>query len=315
MLSEMRNDEASYECRDFAASDFNELRSCLERLGSPAPGRVRVFRGQTRRYRNEGHDVLLSARHRRGALPIRQDWVAAAQNAIFGQSIPRRIPREYEETWLPAVLQHYGPGSFYLDVTGDPRIAVWFALNSFRSCQSEAQFFVSGAPYSLTINWSWYEPIEFPFTESHEPIIYVFDVLRWPGIGQPCHGDLVAVSDLRDGQRLFHRATRLESQSACLVYASPHAFFGPDLGRQIRARICLTHDFQEQVSMFRLRDLFPAPSNDPCYSVLLALPLNPSSRDRGETSALEIPCYVSSHPPRNDEADEFVCRLHTRYGI
>lgn len=307
MLSKMRNDEAGYERRDFAASNFSELQSCLERLGSPAPGHVRVFRGQTRRYRNDGHDVLLAAGHRRGALPINSDWLAAARAAVFGQSTPRRIPREYEETWLPAVLQHYGPGSFYLDVTADLRIAMWFALNRFRSCQFEAQFVITGATYPLKIHWSWYEPVEFPLSEIHEPIIYVFDVLRWPGIGQPCHGDLVSVSDLSDGQRLFHRATRLESQSACLIYAAPHAFFGPDLGHQIRAGICLTHDFQEQVSMFRLRDLFPPPSDDPCYSVLLALPLNSSSSG---TSPLDIPCYISSHPPTDDEADEFISRLH-----
>jgi hypothetical protein len=282
---------------------------------APAPGRVRVFRGQTRRYRNEGHDVLIAARHRREPAYISPDWVAAARAAIFGPLIPIRIPREYEETWLPAVLQHYGPGSFYLDVTGDLRIAMWFALNSFRSHQSEERFFISGATYSVTVRWSWYQPVEFPFKESYEPVDYVFDVLRWPGLGQPSHGDLVAVSDLSDGQRLLHRASRLERQSACLLYASPDAFFGPDLAPQTRARICLTRDFRELVSMFRIGDLFPAPSDDPCYSALLAVPLNTSNRDRTETPSLEIPCYVSSHPPPDDEADEFVSRLHMRYGI
>ena len=304
-----------HEPRDFFPSSFKELQSCLERLGSPAPGHIRVFRGQTRRYRNEGRDVLLAARHRRGAANIKPDWVSAARAAIFGQLRPARIAREFEETWLPAVLQHYGPGSFYLDVTSDLRVAMWFALNSFRSLRSEERFFISGASYSVTIYWSWYEPIELPFGEEYEPVVYVLDVLRWPGLGQPSHGDLVAVSDLRDGQRLLHRATRLEKQSACLLYASPDAFFGPDLAPQTRARICLNRDFRERDSMFRIKDLFPAPSDDPCYSVLLALPLDKSNQNGTETSSLEIPCYISSHPPPNDEADEFVSRFHIRYGI
>jgi hypothetical protein len=305
----------SHEPTDFFPASLSELQSCLEGLGPPAPGRVRVFRGQTRRYRNEGRDVLLAARHRRGAGSINSDWALAAQGAIFGPLKPARIPTEFEETWLPAILQHYGPGSFYLDVTSELRIAMWFALNSFRSHRVEEQFFISGAAYSVAVYWSWYEPIGFPFREGYEPVVYVFDALRWPGLGRPSHGDLVAVSDLSDGQRLLHRATRLERQSACLLYASPDAFFGPDLGAHIRARICLTSDFQERDSMFRIGDLFPAPSNDPCYSVLLALPLNRLNRDGGETSSLEVPCYVSSYPPANDEADEFVSRFHMRYGI
>ena len=306
----------AHEHTDYVASTVDELQSCLDHLGPPPPGRLRVFRGQTRRYRNAGRDVLLAARYRPDQDQVNPDWVAAARTAILGQLMPVQIPREYDETWVPAILQHYGPGSYYLDVTTEPKIAIWFALNTFKSQHSEQLFYTGKVTSSVRIRWAWYQNVESTFIKCYEPVLYVFDALRWSGFGKPAHGDLVAVSDLYDGQRLLHRATRLEKQSAYLLYASPDAFFGPDLGYLARTTIRLIGDFREHLSLFRsIRDVFPLPTNDPCYAVLLALPMNGSGDSREDTLPLEVPCYVSGHPPPADEVDEFISRLHIKYAI
>lgn len=60
-----------------------ELNGILERLGQPARGLMRVFRGQTRRFIKPNGDVLLAALHRPGSRGYDVHWSSAVQLAAF----------------------------------------------------------------------------------------------------------------------------------------------------------------------------------------------------------------------------------------
>jgi hypothetical protein len=160
---------------------------------------------------------------------------------------------------------------------------------------------------STVIRWAWYELLK---PDAADPVLYVFDVVRWPGIGTPVHGDLVAVSQLPNGQRLQHRATRLQRQSAYLLGANPKALFGPDLAHLLRAVIPLSigsgdSDFDDRPT----GEMFPRPTEDPCYAALLTLPMERPSASVPFGHSLHLPCYVSTGDIPESEIAEFVSHM------
>lgn len=307
------------QCRQ--AGSMSELAGELAELRPPL-GTVRVYRGQTKRWRKAGRDSLLPALHRNATATYDTEWMAAAQRAAFSSPIDEQDSGDYNDVWLPALLQHYGPGSRFLDVTADLGVALWFALNRSRFKEAKLQLFFSGVPTDVVLQSCWHESIQSVEDDQVKPVIYVFDAFRWPGFGTPGHADLVAVRSLPVGQRLLHRATRLEAQAAYLLYAAPHSVFGADLVGSLRAIITLTTTFRVEgtLASWKTRDLFPPPAMDPCYASLLNVPLILDSTAKQYMHRLKIPCYVSS-PDATEissesrsgdglEIDDFVSRLH-----
>jgi hypothetical protein len=72
-----------------------DLHRALAKLGEPASGRVRVFRGQTRRYSGPMHDSVLASRHRSSAISITKEWLTSTQAAAFGR-LPGDLQTETE---------------------------------------------------------------------------------------------------------------------------------------------------------------------------------------------------------------------------
>ena len=295
-----------------------DLRRALDKLGEPPGGRIRVFRGQTRRYSGPVHDSILASLHRSSTIAITKEWVTLAQEAAFG-CLPggSQIEFEFERVWIPALLQHYGPGSYYVDVTGSLDIALWFALYRFQTQASLERLYFKQQISNVIFNWAWYEKAALPRSSGPGPVVYVFDALTWPGFGEPAHGDLVAVRNLPQGRRLLHRATRLERQDAFLLYAAPDSVFGPDLGHLPRAAFTLAKDFlvPERLRAMTTQDVFPPPGQDNCYSVLLASGLTVKEQDDVYSHALALNCYISGFPPTRSQFEDFMVRFRTEEGL
>jgi FRG domain len=305
-----------------SAGSKEEL-GCLLRERPPELGRVRMYRGQTKRYRKKGQDALLPALHRERRGRYDPTWMMAAQDAVFRNR--KRGSNELSHVWLPALLQHYGPGSFFLDVTAELNVALWFAMHRFYSDSAEMRLQFWGEPATVSIPFAYYEPLTLPFRGEFSPVIYVFDALTWTGFGRPAHSDLVAVKSLPVGQQLLYRATRLDRQSACLLYADPEAFFGPDLAFALRAIVILAEEFEwGDAPIWTTTDLFPFPSKDPCYASLWAIPLEPNVSMHEFNHPLNILWYVSGPEVANVNAqvqvntmgdhtierDDLISRLH-----
>jgi len=105
---------------------------------------------------------------------------------------------------------------------------------------------------------------------------------------------------------------------ASLLYASPAAIDGPDLGSIARARIVLSKRFDPEGSAaLSMSGLSPAPGEDPCYTALLGIPLVSNAEKDRYHHPLMIPCYVSpgagtAENPIEGEVpaiDDFLSRL------
>ena len=110
--------------------DLGSLERFLASLGPPAAGLVRVYRGQTRAY-TAGPDrspLLLPAGARDG---YQKAWDPGYERLVFTYVADcgfyeARGDWKNAIVWMPALLQHYGHGSFFLDVSSDFLIGLWF---------------------------------------------------------------------------------------------------------------------------------------------------------------------------------------------
>lgn len=119
------------EPQEYYVGSMGELYYVLEGLGPPMPETKRVFRGQTRQYlRTTGHPSLLPAASRPGFnRTLDPGWTFTASVLASALQLPQGGGSNDTFVWVPALLQHYGFGSYYLDVSADPLVALWFSLH------------------------------------------------------------------------------------------------------------------------------------------------------------------------------------------
>jgi hypothetical protein len=103
-------------------SSLGELHSIIEELKIHHPGKLLLFRGQT-----VLHPVVRSTLSRTGAVyhPDLERGLGTFAATVFGT---RSSPIE-DYLLRNAVLQHYGLGTHYIDLTEDPAVAAWFAAH------------------------------------------------------------------------------------------------------------------------------------------------------------------------------------------
>ena len=130
----MRENPARRSCAFPSAEvdSYAAIQDFLAHLQPPAPGRKRMFRGQTTGYYDAltGLPKLLPALSRDNSDHTYDPaWLVSIQ--LYSMAIDEHgasTPYDQVYLWGPALLQHYGPGSSYLDVSSDLDTALWFAL-------------------------------------------------------------------------------------------------------------------------------------------------------------------------------------------
>ncbi|MGJ4748483.1 FRG domain-containing protein, partial [Leptospira sp. SA-E8] len=107
---------------------LEELKAAIDLSGPDG-----LFRGQTRHFqREDGSPSLTTTFSRYGCIPdlmIRWQHYACEilKKYVKGRTDTPDLATDQ------AVLQHYGWRSFFLDATGDAKVAAWFASNEYRS--------------------------------------------------------------------------------------------------------------------------------------------------------------------------------------
>lgn len=255
------------------------LRAALDSMGRPSAGRVRVFRGQTREYKDkDGEPLLLPSLSRRSGAPMYDPaWLGAMMSyvAVGGEA---DLARDFVtlRVWAPALVQHYGPGSHYLDVSHDLDVALWFATHDY----IERWFMVEGNPREqlpdaqYAVAWSSDVDPAIARADQGGPIIYVFDIEPWDGRGLPNFGQLVDLLALEPIRHLLDNASRLNAQSAALLFAEASAGEDSGLRSKVAGRIYLAADFDlgEVADLKWVGDIYPGPGADPLYKALLEFP-------------------------------------------
>jgi FRG domain len=278
---------------------YAAIQNFLGQLPPPAAGKKRMFRGQTTGYYDAltGLPKLLPALSRDNSDHTYDPaWLVSIQ--MYTMAIDEHgasTPYEQVYLWGPALLQHYGPGSSYLDVSSDLDTALWFALYK-RHEKWLALPHPSGIPHTHCC--AWHTPADLAEAVI-APVLYIFDAAPWNGEGAPAHGELVELTALNVAGKLPQEARRLQHQVASLLFSDLKHPDGPNLGPEIVAMLFLTPPFDKtSVPSFgrSAGDIFPSPAADPFYRSLLQVPAQLRFEPRRVEHPLYVPCYLDEPP-------------------
>jgi hypothetical protein len=290
--------------RAVRAKSFADIEQAVSDLGPPADGCERLFRGQTAAYRAapDAPPKIVPALAR-GTAESNYDsaWLVRLTHLL--QEVEGKhtdaVPIEFALFWAPALIQHYGPGSFYVDVTYDLATALWFGLHEWH--QRWLSFDVAmgdAAVYRRVQSAAWYTPYEFR-SKSSPPVIFVFDVPVWDGMVIPNFGAVVNLVSGRVGDWLRANAKRLVVQHGALLHANPKLSGESDVASLARLVIELDEDF-DQTTVPRLSrattEVFPPPETDRVYATLLSLSGQIAFQPTRIEHPLGVPWYVDNAP-------------------
>ncbi|MBD9437341.1 hypothetical protein IB223_14655 [Pseudoxanthomonas sp. PXM03] len=229
-----------------------QLKLAIASFGSDA-----LFRGQVAHYqRADGSLSLPTSFQRHGCIPpLMLKWTHYAKKAL------ERHVDGWSDAGDPAtdqaILQHYGWRSFFVDATGDSRVAAWFASQEFvshRSAEMVEDCFEN--PVYLRCDQASYKE------SSDSGHIYVISrrKLRAAGL-EAIHLSEIAT---RDG------APRYVRQDAYMIGSLYDGYLDPSL---VVAHISAPADvLRAHAGSMNTAWLFPEPEDDPIFSELLAMP-------------------------------------------
>ena len=280
-------------------ANYDDITSFLASLGAPTQDTRRVFRGQTRGYVDEksGMPSLLPALARDpGNREVDPAWLVSVElyAATRGETPLSELSFRFIDLWGPALLQHYGPGSSYLDVTADMDVALWFSL-----AKRYERWVSTPTPTGMMrrMRLAWHSDLA--SGQCGESEFYVFDAIPWSGVRAPAHGELVDLLERKGAAEVPEEAMRLRYQNGSLLYCDPGHPQGANLGLRLKGYVRFAADFlRESVPSFgrAITELYPSPGVDPFYKALLAVPaavrFNPTRLEH----PLAIPCYLSHEP-------------------
>ena len=275
---------------------YAELRDFLRRLPAPVAGRKRMFRGQTKSHEEAGRPSLLPALVRGETHTYDPAWLVSIQ--MYSLTVDEHgasTPYDNVYLWGPALLQHYGPGSCYLDVTSDLDVALWFAIYQRHEKWLALQ---PAGKMARSHCVCWHTLIELS-DQAVAPVLYVFDAAPWSGTGSPAHGELVELTTMDVAGKLPREARRLHCQVASLLFSDLGHAQGPDLGPEVvaMARLSRSFDLTTVPAYGRpVAEVFPPPSADSFYHSLMQVPAQLHLDPNRFEDPLAIPCYIERPP-------------------
>lgn len=274
-------------------NDLEHLKRLIQDLPPPTPGYKRVFRGQTNNFPEMLSSTCRPDATTKGFLwklaltkikeihEHHQNSTESAMNYIMNFS-----------TWFEALIQHYGPGSPYLDITSSIEVALWFALNEVKITMQDFWNFEMGHPRI---------PMQFPTLYFYPKVhgsswFYVLDVPLWNGESLPKHGELV---DLSEGPVFVTSCSRVQRQEGGLVYGDKETN-GGDLSCfyacdpiEISRPFSGTTLIDENYAYF-----FPPPNKDEWFERLLKAPLVPHiDKNNGFRYKQSLEVYIITDSP------------------
>lgn len=222
---------------------------CINDILSKHHNERLVFRGQTK-----DRPLIPSMRRGEGDLPspgcipsLTANWHVCAKRLV---SKFKTTPLEGTE--VEAVMQHYGYRSFFVDVTSNPQIALWFALHEFKS--EKAPFHVDEELRSAVFQWAKYSLTSTGF-------VYCIMIPK-----ENANNEYL---DL--GEIMPTCATRIEKQQAGAVFCPRHA---RSIENLVVAKMEIADDgwFRESDQNIKTAELFPPPNSDLFYRCLCTVP-------------------------------------------
>jgi len=169
----------------------------------------------------------------------------------YAQKMVHNLNAEVEQTQIDAVMQHYGYRSFFVDVTSDPEVALWFALHEFRPKKSP--FYIDDELKSAIFQWS-----RFDFSDTG--FVYVI------AISKELTDRYVNLMEV-----LPTAAARIHRQKAGALYCF---YKSKSIDEFVVAKLRISDGgwFRNSASNVATTGLFPLPSVDLFYRQLCTVP-------------------------------------------
>jgi hypothetical protein len=274
-----------------AITSYGELLATLEGLPPPAPGHIRVFRGQNRDF---GAMKPTALRGIRDAEQVWRFYSHQLANALAPDASTQDL--DLVMLWLRAIKQHYGPGTEFLDVTHSPGIAAWFALHAVEYETAEVAYGPPGPfnPHTDVIGVHHlvkHVPYEQP------AVLYVIDALVGSTSGDLEHG---RVFDLAQAPEPFSTSPRITAQQGCLVYADRNVDHGDLASFYVPGtplRIGRPLDGCAEVTALP-SGIFPDVAADEWYRRFVSIPLAPALEKSQSATVYDHPINVSLYLPQ-----------------
>lgn len=231
---------------------LGELKAAIDQYG---PGVL--YRGQTQHYPGSGNAPSLSTSfQRKGCVPdLMIKWAYYAKRAL--QHLVRGWKDTDDIATNQAILQHYGFRSFFLDASGDPRVAAWFASNNFES------------KASVNLVEDCFE----------DPVLLRTLDARFVPTDRMGHVYLICRKALRQSEIQAVHLSEIATHQGAPRYVRQDAYMvGPLTQSGLGGDCILCHItapaevFRDFAGEYSAGWLFPEPSEDPVYRELLAMP-------------------------------------------
>jgi hypothetical protein len=180
-----------------------------------------------------------------GCIPqLTANWSICAKRIVSGFQTAKHSGFE-----IQAIMQHYGYRSLMIDVTSDPKIALWFALHKFTS--EQAPLFIENELRSAVFQWSRYVPCQTGY-------IYM---LKMPKSQDYKYVDLTQI--------MPYAAARVHTQKAAAIVCSRKP--ADDLIIS-KLKVVDSGWFRDSQLDTKTTSLFPLPNVDRFYRKLCTVP-------------------------------------------
>ncbi|POG46000.1 hypothetical protein BV881_18335 [Streptomyces sp. ZL-24] len=259
---------------EFAARSLEEYQRICEALKNRDDGKQVFFRGQVHGYEPQSSEerppVDDEERIRRDLL--RHAWEATAFATLVGSSGGPVSPAA-----VMGVLQHYGFRSWFIDVTDDEMVGLWFARHKYTAsngCAPRPLAKVDDASPEheracidlselLMLDMVHHEPVKVDDDGKAEPgFVFVFAV----------DSDSPHLLDLRSN--VPASALRVHRQSGSGLLPD-NGSYAPFLLARIEVTFPAPAELYSRSTLLNTAELFPGPDEDEFYKLLLRTPRFP----------------------------------------
>jgi hypothetical protein len=237
---------------------LEELDAVIKEVGPDA-----LYRGQVSHYeRKDGVLSLTTSFARHGCIPpLMIKWLHYAHQILMvyvrGRDDTRDMPTDQ------AILQHYGWRSFFLDATGNARVAAWFASNTYKT--------------RTAINL-----VEDCF---EDPVFLISEVASFEQSESMGHLYVISRKMLRHARINAVHLSEIATNTGSPRYVRQDAYMVGPVAQEGLAADCVTHHITAPSTVLAAyadglscQVLFPNRSEDPILDELLSMPWEKADR-------------------------------------
>ncbi|MGW8685400.1 hypothetical protein ACWGNN_31040 [Streptomyces sp. NPDC055817] len=299
---------------EFTARSLEEYQLLCESLKNRGDGKQVFFRGQVHGYEPQSSEerppVDDDDRIRRDLL--RQAWEMTAVAALAGSGGGSMSP-----AGVMGVLQHYGFRSWFIDVTDDEMVGLWFARHKYTASAGVAPRPSAGVDEVspehghvhvdlselLTLDMVRYEPVQADDDGKASPgLVFVFAV----------NSDSPHLLDLRS--HVPESASRVHRQSGSGLLPD-NGSYAPFLLARIAVTFPAPAELYSGSTLLNTVELFPGPDEDEFYKFLLRTPRFPVDESKSAVAGQSPDDTSASATTHRYFADPLGIPLYESAGI